>query len=67
MDTIEIMLSQLYKNFGLTEKIDFTELHPEDYPILSDLYELCIQEYHCYDPKRKPLYTEETCVISAWG
>lgn len=60
VDTIEIMLSQLYKNFGLTEKIDFTELHPEDYPILSDLYELCIQEYHCYDPKRKPLYTEET-------
>ena len=60
VDTIEIMLSQLYNNFGLTEKTDFSELHPEDYPILSDLYELCIQEYHCYDPKRKPLYTEET-------
>lgn len=60
VDTIEIMLSRLYQNFSLTEKTDFSKLQPEDYPVLSDLYELCIQEYHCYDPKRKPLYTEET-------
>lgn len=60
MDTIEIMLSQLYREFGLTEKTDFSKLKPENYPILSDLYKLCLQEYYCYDKKNKLLYTEET-------
>ena len=60
VDTIEIMLSQLYREFGLTEKTDFSKLKPEDYPILSDLYKLCLQEYYCYDKKNKLLYTEET-------
>ena len=60
VDTIEIMLTQLYRNFGLTEQTDYGKLRPEDYPILSDLYELCLQEYHCYDAKKKPLYTEKT-------
>lgn len=60
VDTIEIMLSQLYREFGLTEKTDFSKLKPENYPILSDLYKLCLQEYYCYDKKNKLLYTEET-------
>ena len=60
VDTIEIMLAQLYRNFGLTEQTDYSKLQPTDYPIMSDLYELCLQEYHCYDPKKKPLYTEKT-------
>ena len=53
VDTIEIMLSQLYREFGLTEKTDFSKLKPENYPILSDLYKLCLQEYYCYDKKNK--------------
>lgn len=60
VDTIEIMITKLYQNFGLTEQTDYSKLQPSDYPIMSDLYELCLQEYHCYDPKRKPLYTEKT-------
>ena len=60
VDTLEILLEELYDRFGITDRTDFSQLQPEDYPVLSDLYELCIQEYHCYDARRKPLYTEET-------
>lgn len=60
VDTIEIMLSRLYQNFGLTEKTDFSRRKPTDYPIMEDLFRLCMEEYRNYDPAKKPLYTEET-------
>ena len=59
VDTIEIMLSRLYENFHLTESTDFSKLKPTDYPIMEDLFELCMEEYRNYDPAGKPLYTEE--------
>ena len=59
VDTIEIMLSQLYENFHLTETTDFSKLKPTDYPIMEDLFELCMEEYRNYDPTGKPLYTED--------
>ena len=59
VDTIEIMLSQLYENFHLTESTDFSKLKPTDYPIMEDLFELCMEEYRNYDPAGKPLYTED--------
>ena len=58
IDTIEIMLSKLYQKFGITEDTNFTQMHPEDYPILSDLYDLMEEEFHNYDTSRHPLYTE---------
>ena len=59
VDTIEIMLSRLYEKFGLTESTDFSRLKPTDYPIMEDLFELCMEEYRNYDPTGKPLYTED--------
>jgi len=59
VDTIEIMLSRLYENFHLTEFTDFSKLKPTDYPIMEDLFELCMEEYRNYDPAGKPLYTED--------
>ena len=59
VDTIEIMLSRLYENFHLTESTDFSKLKPTDYPIMEDLFELCMEEYRNYDPTDKPLYTED--------
>lgn len=59
VDTIEIMVSRLYEQFGLTEKTDFVSLKPADYPIMEDLFALCMEEYQHYDPEKKNLYTEE--------
>ena len=33
-------------------------MHQEDYPSLSDLYDLMEEEFHNYDTSRHPLYTE---------
>ena len=59
VDTIEIMLTRLYEKFGLTESTDFSKLKPTDYPIMEDLFELCMEEYRNYDPDTKSLYTED--------
>ena len=57
LDTIEIMLSKLYARWGITEETDLRQLIPEDYPILSDLYELMQEELAQY--KTGALYTQE--------
>ena len=57
LDTIEIMLSKLYQKRGITEETDFRQLTPEDYPILSDLYELMGEELRRY--QAGSLYTRE--------
>ena len=49
IDTIEIMLSKLYQKWGITEETDFRQLAPEDYPILSDLYDTIQEAYDNYD------------------
>ena len=57
LDTIEIMLSKLYKKWGISEETDFRRLMPEDYPILSDLYALINDELVNY--RNGSLYTRE--------
>jgi hypothetical protein len=57
LDTIEIMLSALYKKWGISEETDFRRLMPEDYPILSDLYALINNELVNY--RNGSLYTRE--------
>ena len=59
IDTIEIMLSELYRKFGITERTNFSKMRPEDYPILSDLYDLIEEEFKTYDANRHQLYTEK--------
>lgn len=60
IDTIEILLSNLYARFGITDSTDYSKMEPTDYPIMEDLYKLCEEEFMTYDSKRKYLYTEET-------
>ena len=59
IDTIEILLMKLYARFGITDTMDYSTKKSTDYPILSDFYELCNEEYQTYDTQRKYLYTEE--------
>lgn len=57
LDTIEIMLSALYKKWGISEETDFRQLKPGDYPVLSDLYALINDELVNY--RKGSLYTRE--------
>ena len=60
IDTIEIMLEKLYSNWNINDRTDFSTFKPENYPILSDLYELIENEYKIYNPDRKYMYTAST-------
>ena len=57
LDTIEIMLSELYRKWGISEETDFRQLKPGDYPVLSDLYALINNELVNY--RNGSLYTRE--------
>ena len=60
IDTIEIMLTKLYTEWGITEETDFSQMRPEDYPILSELYDFIEIEYENFDESKPQLYTRET-------
>ena len=57
--TIEILLKKLYSRFSITDSTDFTRLFPDDYPTLSDFYEICEEELNTYDPKQNLPYTRD--------
>lgn len=59
VDTIEILMMKLYARFGITDSTDYSTKKPTDFPVMSDFYELCEEEFMTYDNKRKYLYTEE--------
>ena len=59
IDAIEILLSRLYANFGITDYTDYSKLKATDYPVMSDLYDLVEQEYLKYEHGSKSLFTEE--------
>ena len=59
LGTIEILLMKLYARFGITDTTDYSTKKPSDFPVMSDFYDLCEEEYMTYDHKRKYLYTEE--------
>ena len=60
IDTLEIMLEKLYARFGITDSTDFSTLVSEDYPTMSDLYDLVEKEFMIFDHEKKYLYTEES-------
>ena len=60
LDTLEIILTKLYKNFGITDYTDFSRLKETDYPIMEDLYGLLETEYKGYQKNIKNIYKEET-------
>ena len=53
IDTIEILLSKLYARFGITDSTDYSKLKPTDYPIMSDFYKLCEEEFMCVGAESK--------------
>ena len=57
LDTIEIMLSKMYRKWGISEETDFHQLKSGDYPVLSDLYALINNELVNY--RNGSLYTRE--------
>ena len=60
LDTLEIILTKLNKNFGITDSTDYDKLSKTDYPIMSDLYELLEKEYKGYQHNQKNIYREKT-------
>ena len=60
IDTIELLLAELYARFGITDTTDYSKLTATDYPTMADFYELCETEYMLYDHTKKYLYTEST-------
>ena len=58
IDTIEIMVSKLYAKWGISDHRNLARMRPEEYPILSDLYDLIEGEYKHYDTSKHLLYTE---------
>ena len=59
IDTIEIMLMNLYERFDIDELTDLDKLKVTDYPVMEDLYNLIEKEYMIFDHEKKHLYTEE--------
>ncbi|MDE5753089.1 MAG: DUF87 domain-containing protein, partial [Oscillospiraceae bacterium] len=59
IDCLEIMLMKLYARFGMEDATDFSRISSENYPTVSDLYDLTEKEYQAYDREKKNLYTEE--------
>ena len=59
IDTLELMVEKLYQKWNITDRTDFASMRPEDYPILSDLYDLIEEEYQGYDADAHQLYTAE--------
>ena len=59
VDTIEIMLMKLYGRYGINDTTDLDTLKAEDYPVMSDLYDLTEKEFMAFDSQIKHLYTEE--------
>ena len=49
IDTLELMVERLYQKWNITDHTDFASTRPEDYPILSDLYDTIQDAYDNYD------------------
>ena len=59
IDTIELMLERMYKKWGLNNHTDFQSMRPDDFPVLSDLYDVIEDAYQHYDREENPLYPRE--------
>lgn len=59
IDTIELMLERLYAKWGMDDSTDFRAAEPNEFPILSDLYDIIEDAYHHYDQEEHPLYPRE--------
>lgn len=60
MDTLELMLMELYQEFGISNATDIALLRHEEFPTLRDLYDHMKRKYRHFDKDGKQLYTERT-------
>ncbi len=63
IDTLELMVERLYQKWNITDRTDFASMRPEDYPILSDLYDTIQDAYDNYDAAG--LYPRKCCGSAA--
>ena len=49
IDTLELMVERLYQKWNITDRTDFASMRPENYPILSDLYDAIQESYDHYE------------------
>ena len=59
IDTLELMIERLYQQWGISDKTDFSQLGPMDYPVMEDLYDLIELAYQKYAQEPLPLYPPE--------
>ena len=59
IDAIEILVTNLYTKFGITDRTDYGKLRSTDYPVMADLYALAESEYRKYAEGSKSLFTED--------
>lgn len=59
IDALELMVEKLYAEKGITDQTAFSRMQSEDYPILSDLYDLIEREYQNYNEPGNQLYPRE--------
>lgn len=59
IDAIEILLTTLYRKFGITDHTDYDTLKAEDYPVMADLYALAEDEFYKYEKGSRSLFTED--------
>ena len=59
IDALEILLTKLYGQFGISDNTDYDKLKAEDYPVMADLYGIVESEYLKYEKGSKSLFTED--------
>lgn len=60
MDTLELMLMELYEEFGISNATDITLMSHDEFPTLRDLYDHMKRRFRHFDSCGKQLYTERT-------
>ncbi|MCR0410304.1 DUF87 domain-containing protein [[Clostridium] innocuum] len=60
MDTLELMIMELYAQFNIDDSTDVSLLLHDEFPTLENLYEHMKYRYKHFDDSIKSLYTEET-------
>ena len=60
MDTLELMIMELYKKFGITNETNLSEKGHDEFPVLKDLYDHMQMHYRHFEKVDKQLYTERT-------
>lgn len=59
LDTLEILLLRLYEKFGITKETDIGKLSSVSYPIMENLFHLCVQTLREYDEGEPELFTKD--------